>query len=81
MLLNQHVSAENVVLIILKSLEYRRDVVAADYVTQLGRTTPPTLAELDYWAGSPLDLLGIRLNIDFSPEFYFHWTGTLPIGT
>lgn len=55
----------------LESLEYRQKVIIESYASLLDRPTPPTEAEVNSWAAQQLFLLGIRVGIESSPEFYF----------
>ena len=57
-----------VALAIEGSVEYRTDVVEGYYANLLHR--PADTAGLDGWVFSDLDLSGIRVGIESSPEFF-----------
>ena len=54
------------------SSEFRLDDVGADYATLLHRQTPPSAAELAFWAVGPLDLTSIRVGIEASLEYFLN---------
>jgi hypothetical protein len=64
----QTIGAGGVVMGILQSTEYRRDVVTADYIALLHRS--PDLMGLNTWVSSRMDLGMVRANIESSMEFF-----------
>ena len=64
----QTIGARGVVMGILQSTEYRRDVVTTDYITLLHRS--PDLMGLNAWVSSRMDLGMVQVNIESSMEFF-----------
>src|SRR5207244_10796274 len=59
----------------LHSGEYRSDVIEAYYTGLLQRSTAPSLAEVNAWVSSGLDLLAIRIGFEASQEYRSHPNG------
>ncbi len=73
------VGRQSLAQMLLGSAEYRGDQVTVYYgPTLLGRTVPPSQAEVNSWITSGLDLTTIRIDFLASAEYFFRVTGLQP---